>query len=85
VKHFAKHSTNILTRRSSPASRDWAPCPLARSSRALYERRRQHGDTYSAAARHLANRFVRILYHCLQKSISYDETKTTYPNIKIAA
>ncbi|MGH4009128.1 MAG: hypothetical protein ACRDTH_13400 [Pseudonocardiaceae bacterium] len=36
------------------------------------DRRRQRGDTYSAATRHLANRFFGILYHGLQKGIGYD-------------
>ncbi|MDQ4093141.1 MAG: hypothetical protein M3143_06990 [Actinomycetota bacterium] len=50
-----------------------------------YNRRRERGDTYSAAARHLANRFFGILYHCLQKRISYDEAKAFPPDIKITA
>jgi hypothetical protein len=53
-------------------------------TRAHYDRRRQRGDTYPAAARHLANRFFGILYHCLQQRISYDEAKAFPPDIKIA-
>lgn len=48
----------------------WALPLLTRSpgARAHYARRRQRGDSYSVAARHLANRFFGILYHCLQRS-----------------
>ena len=49
-----------------------------------HDRRRQRGDTYSAAARHLANRFVGILYHCLPKGIGGDEAKAFPPDVKIA-
>jgi hypothetical protein len=38
----------------------------------------------NAAARHLANRFFGILYHCLQERISYDEAKAFPPDIQIA-
>jgi hypothetical protein len=65
----------------------WLPlgaAPARPLTRAHYERRRQRGDTYSAAARHLANRFFGILYHCLQKRTSYDEAKAFPPDIKIA-
>jgi hypothetical protein len=39
----------------------------------------------SAAARHLANRYFGILFHCLQHRITYDETKAFPPTTKIAA
>jgi hypothetical protein len=53
-------------------------CPCSSTSpgaRAHYYRRRQQGEIYPAAAPHLANRFFGMLYHCLQKRISYDEAK----------
>jgi transposase len=65
----------------------WALPLLTRSpgARAHYDRRRQRGDTYSAAARNLANRFFWILYHCLHKRISYDEAKAFPLDIKITS
>ena len=57
--------------------------PVTRGPRPL-RRRRQRGDTYSDAARHLANRFFGISYHCLQKRISYDEAKAFPHDMKIA-
>jgi transposase len=76
----------VRNRRLCHAGYLWALPLLTRSpgARAHYDRRRQHGDTYSAAARHLANRFFGILYHCLQNGISYNEAKAFPPNIKIA-
>jgi transposase len=44
-------------------------------ARAHYQRRRAAGDHYPAAARHLANRYFGILYHCLQNRIYYDEAR----------
>ena len=45
----------------------WALSLLTTSpgARAHYDRRRERGDNYSAAARNLANRYLGILYHCL--------------------
>jgi transposase len=76
----------VRNRRLCHAGYLWALPLLVHSpgARAHYDRRRQHGDTYSAAARHLANRFFGILYHCLQKRINYDEAKAFPPDIKIA-
>jgi hypothetical protein len=64
----------------------WALPLLAHSpgARAHHDRRRQRADTYSTTARHLANRFFGILYHCLPQRINYDETKAFPPDIKIA-
>jgi hypothetical protein len=64
----------------------WAlPLPVhSPRARVHYDRRRQRGDTYSAAARHLANRFFGILYHCLQQRIGYDEAEAFPPDLKIA-
>jgi transposase len=76
----------VRNRRLCHAGYLWALPLLVHSpgARAHYDQRRQRGDTYSAAARNLANRFFWILYHCLHKRISYDEAKAFPPDIKIA-
>ncbi|MDQ3763191.1 MAG: hypothetical protein M3460_16570 [Actinomycetota bacterium] len=76
----------VRNRRLCHAGYLWALPLLVHSpgARTHYDRRRQQGDTYSAAARHLANHFFGILYHCLQKRLSYDEAKALPPDIKIA-
>lgn len=55
----------------------WALSLLTTSpgARAHYDRRRERGDNYSAAARNLANRYLGILYHCLHTGQTYDEAK----------
>jgi transposase len=55
----------------------WALSLLTTSpgARAHYDRRRDRGDNYSAAARNLANRYLGILYHCLHTGQTYDESK----------
>ena len=77
----------VRNRRLCHAGYLWALPLLVHSpgARAHYDQRRQRADTYSAAARNLANRFFGILYHCLQKRISYDEAKAFPPDIKIAS
>jgi transposase len=40
---------------------------------AHYQRRRDHGDRHAAALRHLFNRLLGQLYHCLQTGQLYDE------------
>lgn len=49
-------------------------------ARAHYDRRRERGDKYSAAARNLANRYLGILYHCLHTGQTYDES-TAFPHM----
>ncbi|MEV0697987.1 transposase [Saccharopolyspora sp. NPDC050389] len=44
-------------------------------AKAHYRRRRDHGDRHSTALRHLFNRMLGQLYHCLQTGQTYDETK----------
>lgn len=60
----------------------WALSLLTTSpgARAHYDRRRERGDNYSAAARNLANRYLGILYHCLHTGQTYDESKA-FPNM----
>lgn len=41
--------------------------------RAHYDRRRAAGDSHSAASRHLANRGLSMLHHCLITGRPYNE------------
>jgi transposase len=77
----------VRNRRLCQAGYLWALPLLTHSpgARAHYEHRRERGDSYNAAARHLANRYFGILFHCLQNRLTYDET-TAFPTpTKIAA
>ena len=58
----------VRNRRLCQAGYLWALPLLTHSpgARAHYDHRRERGDTYNAAARHLANRYFGILFHCLQ-------------------
>ena len=55
----------------------WAFAAIPRPGPAKdhYERRRALGDRHAAALRHLFNRFLGQLWHCLQTRQTYDETK----------
>jgi transposase len=77
----------VRNRRLCQAGYLWA-LPLLTNSpgaRSHYDRRREAGDSYSAAARNLANRYFGIVFHCLQHRTIYDETKAFPPDTKIAA
>lgn len=54
----------------------WAFAALTRSpgARTHYDRRRTTGDRHAAAMRHLFNRMLGQLHHCLQNRQHYDET-----------
>lgn len=54
----------------------WAFAALngSRGARTHYDRRRNSGDRHAAAIRHLFNRMLGQLYHCLQTGQRYDET-----------
>jgi transposase len=77
----------VRNRRLCQAGYLWALPLLTHSpgARAHYEHRRERGDSYNAAARHLANRYFGILFHCLQNRLTYDETKAFPTPTKIAA
>ena len=77
----------VRNRRPCQAGYLWALPLLTHSpgARAHYDHRRERGDTYNAAARHLANRYFGILFHCLQNRLSYDEAKAFPTATKIAA
>lgn len=53
----------------------WAFCALTNSpgAKAHYRRRRDHGDWHAQAQRHLFNRMLGQLFHCLQTGRLYDE------------
>ena len=44
-------------------------------AREHYRRRRDHGDGHAAALRHLFNKMIGQLYHCLQTGQTYDPIK----------
>lgn len=46
---------------------------------AHYRRRREHGDWHNAARRHLLNRFLGQLHHCLQTRQPSDEQRAFAP------
>jgi transposase len=53
----------------------WAFAALnSPGARAHYDRRRTAGDRHAAATRHLFNRMLGQLYHCLQAGQRYNET-----------
>jgi transposase len=58
--------------RLAAAGYTWALAALRASpgARAHYDRRRASGDGHAAAFRHLFNRFLGCLYHCLQNGLS---------------
>ena len=55
----------------------WAFTAAARPSpaREHYLRRREHGDGHPAALRHLFNRMLGQLHHCLTTGQTYDPVK----------
>lgn len=44
-------------------------------ARAHYDQRREHGDHHAAALRHLFNRLIGQLHHCLQTSQPHNPDK----------
>jgi hypothetical protein len=42
------------------------------AAHARFTARREHGDSYSAAARNLTNRGIGMLHHCLQTRQHYE-------------
>ncbi|GAB3976624.1 IS110 family transposase [Actinoallomurus acanthiterrae] len=44
-----------------------------------YDRCRAKGERHTAALRHLFNRFLGCLYHCIQQGLTYDEA-TAFPS-----
>lgn len=57
----------------------FAAIPHPGPTRDHYQRRRAHGDGHAAALRHLFNRMLGQLHHCLQTGQTYDLAKA-YPH-----
>jgi transposase len=57
------------------AVQQWAFCSLSRSgwAREFYDQKRAAGKGHQAALRALGNRWLEVLWHCLQRDIPYDE------------
>lgn len=58
------------------AVQQWAFCSLRRSgwARDFYDTQRARNKSHHAALRALGNRWLEILWHCLQRGVTYDET-----------
>ena len=54
-------------------------------ARLHYRRRREHGDRHAAANRHLFNKLLGQLYHCLQQGSAFDEAKAFAQTVDAAA
>jgi hypothetical protein len=67
----------VRNKRLGQAAYLWALPMIAHSpaAHAHFTARREHGDSYSAAARNLTNRGIGMLHHCLQTRQHYDETR----------
>jgi hypothetical protein len=67
----------VRNKRLGQAAYLWALPLLAHSPGAHehFTRRRERGDSYSAAARNLTNRGLGMLHHCLKTRQLYDENK----------
>lgn len=68
-------SRKVKNQRLAAVGYVWAFGALTRSpgARAHYDRRRAAGDRHVAAQRNLFNRFMGMLFHCLQNGHIYDE------------
>lgn len=57
------------------AVQQWAFCSLRTSgwAREFYDAQRARGKGHHAALRALGNRWLEVLWHCLQRSVTYDE------------
>jgi transposase len=58
------------------AVQQWAFCSLRSSpwARAFYDEKRAKGKGHHAALRALGNRWLEVLWHCLQRDVPYNET-----------
>ncbi|WP_019611153.1 IS110 family transposase [Nocardiopsis sp. CNS-639] len=65
----------------------WAFSALTRSSGAYahYRRRRDRGDWHAQAQRHLLNRMLGQLFHCLQTGQAFDEQRAFTSDLAVAA
>ncbi|GAA3952707.1 IS110 family transposase [Actinomadura viridis] len=82
-----------ITRRSIKNNRlaatgfRWAFCAASKTgpARDHYQQRRDQGDRHPAALRHLFNRMLGQLHHCLQTRQTYDPLKAFPPPLSAAA
>ncbi|MFE0179208.1 IS110 family transposase [Streptomyces sp. NPDC059002] len=74
-------SRKVKNQRLAAVGYVWAFSALRWSAGAKshYDRRRAAGDRHTAAQRHLYNRFLGMLFFCLQRGVPYDE-ETAFPN-----
>jgi hypothetical protein len=58
------------------AVHQWAFCSLSRSAwaREFYAAKIAAGNSHHSALRKLGNRWLEVLWHCLNKGVPYDET-----------
>jgi len=61
------------------AVQQWAFCSLRSSpwAHAFYDTKRAAGKSHHAALRALGNRWLEVLWHCLQRGVLYDEATHT--------
>jgi transposase len=73
--HTVVHRT-VCNRALKSTVHQWAFASLTRSPgcRALYDARREHGDGYAAALRHVANKLLSGLHACLRTGDTYEES-----------
>lgn len=77
----------IKNRRLAAAGFTWAFMAITNSpsARAHYDRRRAIGDRHAAALRHLFNRYLGQLHHCLATGEPYDDAKAFRSPVPAAA
>ncbi len=92
VTRASGRSTSITHRRIKNdrlANTGWAWAFAAAThcepARLHYRRRREHGDRHAAANRHLFNKLLGQLYHCLQQGYQFDEAKAFVQTAQAAA
>ena len=87
--HHVMHR-KIKNQRLAAVGYVWSFAALTASTgaRAHYDRRKDRNERHVAAQRNLFNRFLGMLYHCLQTGVPYDEA-IAFPaattNIQLAA
>ena len=69
------------------AVQQWAFCSLNRSAwaREFYDAKIAAGDRHHAALRKLGNRWLEVLWHCLAKNVTYNETVHVANRLKARA
>ena len=79
-KKISVRVRRVKNDRLATAGYRWSFCALRASpgARTHYDKRRETGDRHAAALRHLNNRFLGCLHHCLQTREHYDE-HTAFP------